>query len=253
MLYIESARPPWIRFVEQDAHSLDLGEEFDYIICSDLVNDLWDVQQVLEAVRRHSMASTRVILNAHSRMWELPRRMAEQVGVAKRQPTQNWLTAEDISNLLSLADFEVIRTWQEILWPLRTPIMDSVFNRGLVKIAPFRWFALTNMIVARPRPCPHAHPEPVVTVVVPARNEAGNIAHILDRVPEMGGGTELIFVEGNSKDDTYEVIGREIARRPGCQARLYRQTGKAKGDAVRLGIANATGEVLRILDRVLPV
>jgi SAM-dependent methyltransferase len=253
MLEIARTRHPGLRFIEQDAHTVDLGETFDYIVCSDLVNDLWDAQQAFEAVRRHSSPSTRVILNAHSRVWEPLRRLAEQVGFAKRQPAQNWLTAEDISNLLSLADFEVIRTWQEILWPLRTPVVDAVSNRALVKIAPFRWLALTNMIVARPRPCVSADPEPVVTVVVPARNEAGNIAHILDRVPEMGAGTELIFVEGNSKDDTYDVIRSEIDRRPGCQARLYRQTGKGKGDAVRLGFANATGDVLMILDADLTV
>jgi SAM-dependent methyltransferase len=253
MLDIARARHPGIRFVEQDTHALDLGEDFDYIICSDLVNDLWDVQEVFEAVRRHSTPSTRVILNAHSRVWEPPRRLAEFLGLAKPQPTQNWLTSEDISNLLSLADFQVIRTWQEVLWPLRTPAVDAFCNRVLVKLAPFRWFGLTNVIVARPCPAVPASPEPVVTVVVPARNEAGNIAHILDRVPEMGGGTELIFVEGNSKDDTYDVIGREIERRPGCHARLYRQTGKGKGDAVRLGFANATGEVLMILDADLTV
>jgi glycosyltransferase involved in cell wall biosynthesis len=89
--------------------------------------------------------------------------------------------------------------------------------------------------------------------VVPARNEAGNISNILDRVPELGGGTELIFVEGNSTDDTYAAIEREIARRPGCTAKLFRQSGKGKGDAVRLGFANSTGEVLMILDADMTV
>jgi SAM-dependent methyltransferase len=253
MLGLARQRHPGLNFIEQDAHSLDLGEQFDFIICSDLVNDLWDVQQVFEAARRHSLPSTRLIVNAYSRLWEGPRHAAESAGIAKRQLVQNWLTAEDITNLLYLADFELIRHSQEILWPFRTPLIDTICNRVLVKVAPFRWFALTNILVARPQPMPHPGPEPIVTVVVPARNEAGNISHILDRVPEMGGGTELIFVEGNSKDDTYEVIEREIASRPGCGATLYRQAGKGKGDAVRLGYSKASGEVLMILDADLTV
>jgi glycosyltransferase involved in cell wall biosynthesis len=139
-----------------------------------------------------------------------------------------------------------------VLWPFWTPPWDKLCNRYLVKIIPFRWLAMTNFVVARPMPEPRPKPA-VVSVVVPARNESGNISQILDRVPEMGAGTELIFVEGNSQDDTYEVIRKEIARRPGCQAKLFRQTGKGKGDAVRLGFANATGDVLMILDADLTV
>jgi glycosyltransferase involved in cell wall biosynthesis len=118
---------------------------------------------------------------------------------------------------------------------------------------PFRWLGITNFIMARPAPkLPHGT-EPVVSVIVPARNEAGNIQNIFDRVPEMGGGTELIFVEGNSKDDTYAAIEREIARQPERGAKLFKQPGKGKGDAVRLGFAHATGELLMILDADLTV
>lgn len=253
MLQIAQQRHPALIFVQQDVHELDLQEQFDYIICSDLVNELWDVQRVFEAARKHCHRSTRIILNAYSHLWEGPRHVAEWVGLAKRQLPKNWLTVEDISNLLYLSDFEVIRQSQEILWPFRIPLIDVMCNRYLVRIPPFQWFAMTNFIVARPQPKHTTGVKPVVTIVVPARNEAGNIRHILDRVPEMGGGTELIFVEGNSKDDTYEVIQREIARRPNCSAKLLKQTGSGKGDAVRHGFAIAKGDVLGILDADLTV
>jgi glycosyltransferase involved in cell wall biosynthesis len=158
----------------------------------------------------------------------------------------------DIANLLYLADFQMIRTSQEILWPFRTPVLASLANKYLVKVAPFRWFALANVFVARPKPTPVPR-EPIVSVVVAARNEEGNIPAIFDRVPHMGAGTELIFVEGNSKDDTYGAIEREIARRPRVNARLFKQPGKGKGDAVRVGFREASGELLMILDADLTV
>jgi SAM-dependent methyltransferase len=246
-------RYPHLRFVAADAHSFESEETFDFIICSDLVNELWDVQQVFELVARHSNPSTRVILNSYSRLWEIPRRIAERVGLAKQQLPQNWLTVEDIANLLGLADVEVIRTWQEILWPLRTPLIDTLCNRYLVKLWPFRWFGLTNFLVARPRAQTLPAPEPIVTVVVPARNEAGNIAAIFDRVPDMGAGTELILVEGNSTDDTYDRIQSEMELRRRPLTKLFRQPGKGKGDAVRVGFANAAGSLLMILDADLTV
>ncbi len=243
---------PELRFVEADAHYMDLKETFDYIVCLDLVNDLWDVQQVFENVARHCHPGTRVILNAYSRLWELPRRLAEIVGLAPSQLTQNWLAPEDVGNLLYLADLDLIRKSQEILWPFWTPPLHQLANKYMVKVAPFRWFALANVFVARPRP-EAVRPEPIVSVVVAARNEAGNIAQIFDRVPNMGAGTELIFVEGNSSDDTWGAIEREIARRPGVNARLFKQPGKGKGDAVRVGFQEATGEVLMILDADMTV
>ncbi|HLH40965.1 MAG TPA: bifunctional class I SAM-dependent methyltransferase/glycosyltransferase family 2 protein [Bryobacteraceae bacterium] len=252
---IERAREkyPHLTFFVQDAHQLDAGGPFDYLILSDLVNDLWDVQRVLEVLRRHAHPGTRIGINFYSRLWEIPRRIAEKLGLARKQLPQNWLTAEDVANLLRLADFEPIRSSCEVLCPVRMPLLDTLCNRYLVRIWPFRWFGITNLMIARPAPAPPADPEPVVSVIVPARNEEGNIAQIFDRVPQMGAGTELIFVEGNSSDDTYGAIEREIARRRDPRVKLFRQRGKGKGDAVRLGFAEASGDVLMILDADLSV
>ncbi len=245
---------PHLTLVTGDAHSFDLGgRRFDFVVISDLINDLWDVQQMLETLRGCIHPGTRIVLNFYSRLWEGPRRVAEALGIARPQLGQNWLTVPDVQNLLYLAGYETIQTRPEILWPMRTPGLDALANRYLVKMWPGSTFALTHFLVARPVPQPPSTPEPRVTVVVPARNEAGNIAAILDRVPEMGGGTELIFVEGNSTDDTYAAIERELAKCPERGVKLFRQTGKGKGDAVRLGFAHATGEVLMILDADMTV
>jgi glycosyltransferase involved in cell wall biosynthesis len=92
-----------------------------------------------------------------------------------------------------------------------------------------------------------------VSVIVPARNEGGNIEQVMRRVPEMGGGTEIVFVEGHSTDNTYQAIGKAIGSYPERRAKLLQQTGEGKGDAVRLGFQEAEGEVLMILDADLSV
>jgi SAM-dependent methyltransferase len=246
------AKHPELEFQTFDAHLMDSPERFDVIICSDLLNDLWDVQQVLERARKMSHGSTRIIINNYSRLWEIPRRIADKLGLAKPQLPQNWLTVEDIANLLHLADFEVIRTSAEIMCHLRIPLVSRFCNRYLVKLSPFRALGITNFVIARPRPQP-VEPEPVVSVIVAARNEAGNMPALFDRVPKMGAGTELILVEGHSSDGTYEAIEREMEKRRRPMTKLFRQTGKGKGDAVRLGFANASGSLLMILDADLTV
>lgn len=248
-------RHPGVRFVRGDAHDLtEIKDKFDVIILSDLVNDLWDVQAVLEQLHRLSTPETRIILNCWSRLWQLPLTLAAKLGLSRPPASQNWLTAQDLTNLLNLANFEVMRSWQEVLCPLAVPGLGSLSNRVLVKTWPFRLFALTNFLVARPaRRTDPLERELTVSVVVPARNEAGNIADILRSIPEMGAGTEIIFVEGNSKDDTFATIKREIQNHPDRACRLFKQTGVGKGDAVRLGFEKARGEILMILDADLTV
>lgn len=243
---------PDLHFVEGDALTIDLGTEFDYIICSDLVNDVWDVETLFKNLGRHCSSATRLVLNTYSRVWELPRRLAEEVGLVKKPLTQNWLMSSDAENLLALTNFEVIRRGGEVLCPFPIPLLAGLCNKFIVKFWPFQQLALASVVVARPAPKGERQ-EAKVSVVVAARNEAGNIPAIFDRIPQMGWGTELIFVEGNSSDNTFEAIETEIRRRPEIDARLYKQPGKGKGDAVRTGFQQATGEVLMILDADMTV
>jgi len=252
MIRAARRRHPHIRFVHTDAHALDLTEKFDVIVLSDLVNDLWDVQTVLQQVSQLSTPRTRIIINSYSRLWEPVLNVAKWLGLAKPTLYQNWLTVEDIASLLNLADCEVIKQSQEILSPLPILLLDDVCNRFLVKLWPFKYLALTNFIVARPRPSLSTKRHSV-SVIIPARNEAGNIAEIFVRVPRMGQWTELVFVEGHSRDSTYMSIEAAIAQNPERCCQLLRQTGTGKGDAVRLGFARAKGEMLMILDADLTV
>ncbi len=249
-----SRRHPALRFVQADAHALPLAGDFDAIILSDLVNDLWDVQAVFEEVARLSGPQTRVLLNVYSRLWEVPLDVSRWLGLSKPTLHENWLTVNDVDNILSLAGLETIRSWPEILLPLPIPLLAGLCNRLFVRFWPFNELGLTNFVAAR-RSAHPSRPEekPRVSVVVPARNEAGNIPQILARLPEMGAGTELVFVEGHSIDDTYAAIERAICQNPQRCCRLLQQTGVGKGDAVRLGFAEATGEVLMILDADLTV
>ncbi len=254
MIQRAQQRHPHLKFICTDIHTLTLDETFDVIILSDILNDLWDIQTVLKQLAALTTSHTRIIINSYSRLWELPLFVAEKLGLATPKLLQNWLTVEDITDIIYLTDFEVINYQQELLWPLSVPLLTPLANRYLVKIWPFNALALTNVLVARTKPqCVSLPQEPLVSVIVPARNEAGNIAQILERVPDMGCGTELVFVEGHSTDNTYQAIQQIITNHPQRQCQLLQQTGTGKGDAVRLGFAQAKGDILMILDADLTV
>ncbi|MCX6057551.1 MAG: methyltransferase domain-containing protein [Chloroflexi bacterium] len=242
-------RHPELEYHQMDAHDLSsLEGEFDVIIFSDTVNDLWDVQRALEQVKRLCTPRTRLILNFYNHFWQLPLTTAQNLNLAAPMLHQNWLTREDVNNMLHLAGFESIRSTQEILWPLP---LGGFANRYLVKLWPFNNFALSNFVIARPSPEPKNTAS--VSVVIAARNEAGNIKSIFERVPKMGSGTEIIFVEGHSRDNTYETIADEIPLHPLTPNLLFRQPGIGKADAIRLGFEKSTGDILMILDADLTV
>ncbi len=258
-----------LTFVHGDAdHLASLGEvtqdgPFDYVILSDLINDLRDVQGVLEAVREVCAPHTRVVVNTYSRLWEPVLSSASALNLARPMTGSNWLTVHDTRNLLTLAGFETLRSWQEVLLPTTVPGINGLFNRFLAKLTPINHLCLANLLIARPAATPIENrragdrgDEPVVSVIVAARNEAGNIQKILDRTPQnLGGGTELIFVEGNSSDDTWDVIQQKAQENPhwGAGLKVMQQDGKGKGDAVRKGFNAATGGVLMILDADMTV
>jgi SAM-dependent methyltransferase len=254
MLLSARHKHPGLHFILADGHALPATGPFDIILLSDLLNDVWDVQQVLREVGRLSGPRTRIWITSYNRLWEPALSLVGRLGLAQPNLYQNWLTVEDIRNLLALADLETVRHWTEILWPLATPVVAPILNRFLVTLWPFRHLALTNVLVARLAAGVRPRDEAVsVSIVVPARNEAGTIPDLFRRLPRMAADQEVIFVEGHSRDNTYHVLEEAIAAQDQWPCRLMRQPGEGKGDAVREGFAAARGDILMILDADLTV
>ncbi len=256
MIRHATIKNPELIFIHGDVHEIAFKKKFDVIILSDLVNDLWDVQSVLERLHTMCHFRTRIILNYYNNLWRIPLSVVKWLGLGAENLEQNWLAPNDVFNLLKLSGFDVIKCSSSILFPLSIPFLTNFANRYLVNFIPFKWLALTNSIVARPIPKEEkvaSERNVSVSVIVPARNEAGNIQNILNRIHQLGIDTELIFVEGHSSDNTYETIKRNLEKFPERKYKLFRQTGKGKGDAVRLGFYKAEGDILMILDADMTV
>jgi SAM-dependent methyltransferase len=246
MVALARQRHPELEFQVVDAAEFSAAESFDYILLSDLVNDLPDVQAVFERLHAVAHPRTRLVLNFFNNLWRPVLHTGVRLGLKSPTLLQNWLSADDTKNLLHLAGWEVIKTDARILWPVRTPPLDWLLNRWLAPLLPD--FCLTVTLIARPKPQPAARPQYSCSVVIPARNEAGNIEDAVRRTPEMGLGTEIIFIEGHSKDDTWAEIQRVAGKYPARNIKVLKQQSRGKGGAVREAFAAATGDVLFILD-----
>jgi SAM-dependent methyltransferase len=233
------------------------GRRYDAVVCDRLCHSVLDVQGLLLGLKSRLAADGRIYLTAFNYLWEVPTRMAELGGLKRAAPTANWLSDTDFRNLFDITGLEVVRYEDRMLLPLDVPMASDAINKYLVRVPGMQHLSLYRVYVLRVREgwtAPAPAKRASVTVVVPARNEAGNIQAAVERTPVMGKGTELIFVEGNSKDNTWETIQGAVRSYDGpLKIRAFQQTGKGKGDAVRLGFAHATGDLLMILDADLTV
>jgi SAM-dependent methyltransferase len=233
---------------EDPADLAGISGPFDVILLSDTVGFLDDCVETLRHLLAFATPRTRIVVSYHSRLWEPILRLGESIGLKMPSAQHTWLSTKDTQNLLDLAGWEPLRReWRQLL-PRRAFGLDRLINHYIAPLPGIRRFCLRNYIVARPAPVPPQPFSPSCTVLIPCRNERGNIEHAIRRLPKFAEQLEVIFVEGHSRDGTYEECLRVAAAYPDMDIKVVRQSGVGKGDAVRTGFDMAQGDVLMILD-----
>jgi SAM-dependent methyltransferase len=234
--------------VEDPATLSAVEGPFEYIVIADTIAMFEDIDGTLRRVHHLCTPSTRIIISYYSHLWEPILKLAELLHLRSRQPEINYIATADFLNLMDLADLEVISHEQRQLIPLRWFGIGSFVNRFIAPLPGIRQLCLRTYLVGRPvRQFPDRKFS--VSIVIPCRNEKGNIENAILRMPKFGSSQEILFVEGNSSDGTFQECERvRDAYRDSWDIKVLKQDGKGKGDAVRKGFAAATGDVLMILD-----
>jgi SAM-dependent methyltransferase len=221
-------------------------QEFDYIILSDLLHILWDVQKALKHLKCFCHRSTKIIISNYNFLWEPTLKLGEMIGLKQKSFNSNWLSNNDIENLLNIEGYQVLSRTNKILLPKYVPFFNFIFNKILVNLPIINHLGLVTIMTASR--VYWERKEYSVSIIIPARNEKGNIEGALSRTPVFGLSQEFIFVEGHSTDGTYDEITRICRKYTEKNTKIVRQRGNGKGDAVREGFEIATGDILMILD-----
>jgi ubiquinone/menaquinone biosynthesis C-methylase UbiE len=255
MIGIAKGKYPDINFITMEAENLNFKEKFDYVILSNLIGYLEDIQTVFAELKKVCHPHSKVIVIYYNFLWQPVLNVAVKLDLRMKQPQQNWLSKQDIKNLLYLAGFDAFKEGERLLLPINIPLVSQIFNRYLAKLPLLRKLCITNYVIAKPAQLEEDHEETYsVSVIIPARNESGNVESAILRTPHMGTHTEIIFVEGNSKDDTWQRIQEMYLKYKDIRdIKITQQDGNGKGNAVRKGFEMANGDILMILDADLTV
>lgn len=247
---------PDIEFHNMLAEEINIDKKYDVVLLTGVLGYFDNVLDVLQSVKKICHPRTRIIISYYNQFWEPILSLGELFGLIKKSPRKNWLSNHDIANLLYLTDFEAFRTTRNLLLPINIPIISYIVNRYIARLPLFNSMCVNKFINARPifHQNEEEKKEYSTTVVIPARNESGNIEDAIIRLPKFGKHVEIIYVEGNSTDDTWETIQRiQEKYKDTHDIKITQQEGKGKGDAVRKGYSIATGDILMILDADLTV
>lgn len=240
-----------------DAEHIQLNEQVDVIIVSNLVGYLDDVQLVFEQLHKVAHAHTKVIVSYYNFLWEPLLKFAEWLEIKAPTPPQNWLSIPEINNLLSLAGFESYRNARTMLFPLYIPGISWFLNCIVGRLPLIDRLCINHYSFAKKRSVLEQQDGKErfsVSVIVPARNESGNLENLILRLPYMGKKMEIIFVESNSDDDTWKRMNElQLRYQATHDIRCFQLEEAGKNAAVKKGFSEAKNDVLMILDADLTV
>jgi len=246
------------KVIQNNTTIFPMSDEYDYVVVSDVLGYVQDVVGFLENARKVLSDDGRLVITQYSTLWEPILRIASRFGMrTKITSEQNWLSVLDLKNMSYLAGFETIKSGTKMIMPVYIPFISTFLNTYIANLWPFSHLGFFHYLVVRKtetrRTIIHAQ-GPSLSIIIPARNEAGTMEAIARDLPNLGSFTELIFIEGNSTDNTYAEIER-VAKKYGTQRKIIhgKQNGKGKGDAVRKGFDMATGDIITIYDADMTV
>jgi SAM-dependent methyltransferase len=252
MVQLAKAEHPDLHFVQGDPETLDLGETFDYILFNHIF-DTADILAALERIRAHCTENTAVVIINYNQLWQPILSLASKLGLRAKFVEPNWISENDVRNFLKLAGFRPVRKHRLLLFPKWIPGLSTVLNDFFARLPALRRLCMMQIMVARPIARPKRHEEVTVSVVVPCRNERGNIEPAVERIPAMGRATEIIFCDDKSTDGTSEEVLRMQALHRDKEIRLVDGPGIGKAENVWTGFRAARGDILMILDADLTV
>lgn len=244
MIEIAKTNNPEINFICQDIEEFETNEEFDYIILSGTLTNVENIQVLMQKIYKIATPDTRIIIDYYNELWRPIISFGKKVGLKSPEIINNWLSIDDIANFLYISKFQVIRHKFFLLFPVYIPVISFLINKIIGNLPIIRRFSLSQILVSR-KFCPPDNKENLsISVVYTVRDEEGNIEELIKRTPQVGRHTELIFVEGHSKDKTVEKIQECIIKYPQKDIKLYKQKDIGQKDAYRLGFDKANGDFI---------
>jgi len=237
-----------LHFIAGNISEIKITEPFDYIILSSIIMETYDIQDFLQSLHRLCGPHTRLIVDTYSYLWEPVLWLTQKFGLRRPTEFKNWIAQRDLKNFLHLAGFEIVTQGSQTILPVYIPFFSALCNTFLAQLPIISSFNLTQWLIARPQSHAYNPQSVMVSVIIPCKNERGNIESAIQRCPELGAHTQFIFVDGNSSDGTFAEMQRIQEKYADKDISCFVQKGAGKAAAVHQACAQAQGDIIMIQD-----
>lgn len=248
MVQIAKEKYPHLQFQVQDLENISTKHTFDYILLVNAIGDIIDVQRLLSSLRQSVDPNTRIVIINYNALWQPLISLANFLKLKIKQPTQNWLSSYDIENLLYLTGYEVVKSFNIVFCPIYIPVLSNFLNNIIARLPFIDKMCLHHVFIVRKPVNRKDYGDYSVSVVVPCKNEKDNIEKIVQRMPKMGKGVEIIFCDDKSDDGTPEEVLRVKKKYSEKNIKLIFGSGICKSKNVWAGFQEAKGDIFMILD-----
>ncbi len=250
-----------IKFIHADIEDKNIvnniNKIFDYIIISDTIGYFQDIEKTLDSLHILCSSDTRLIVAYYSPFWEPILNLAVKLKLKMPELPKMLLNGSEVSSLLESSTFETVKKQNKIIFPFKVLGLGRIVNRYMSCLPIFSYFCIRNYVIARSLKVIKQDLPKSASVIIPCRNEKGNIRSAIERLPLFTNDIEIIFIEGHSQDGTWSEIKNVMKdkkfKNKGFTIKAFQQKGKGKADAVFSAFNKASKDVLIILDGDLTV
>jgi len=206
MIEIAKERFNNLQFQCMDADEIEhTNEQWDYIVAVNLFLEVPDIFRTLTRIKQHLSIHSRLVILNHSAPWEFFFRLYTYLQYREHRIRQNWLNWRDYENLFLNSGLTVVKKTKAMLFPFNIPLLSSFINRCSEMIPIIRSLGMLEIYVLAPQPRGNLETEYSCSVIIPCKNEEKNVHEITPRIVPMGKFTEIVFVDDQSDDNTYQA------------------------------------------------
>ncbi|MFA5088866.1 MAG: glycosyltransferase family 2 protein [Candidatus Omnitrophota bacterium] len=255
----ESSKQIWlttpdeiIRFDQRIKSDDENLSHIEYICLCDTIADIYDIVDFLTRLRKKLPAHAKLLYHNYNWFWALFFRLSGFLGVSRKRALGDFYSNRDLDCFLEMSGWENVKKIRRYILPVKIPLLHILFDNFLIRLPLLNKLSLNTFFVARKAGLISGQ-EYSASVLIPCKNEEGNIEAIVRRMPTFSRKLEFVFINDQSTDTTSSRIKEMRELFPEKNIVLVDGPGQGKGAAVREGIKQATGDICMIFDADMTV
>lgn len=225
--------------------------KYDCIVLSDMfeVND--DILGLLKLLKKNLNNDGTILLTSITPIWDGVLSILEMLNLKNKSKKRSYIHLNKLSAVLDTINFQITGKRTRQYFPFKLFYFGNIINNFLEIILYFFNFGIRSYFTIKEIEDTAEKDVLSKTIIVPAKNEEGNLNELINRIPYLGNNVEVIISCGISNDNTLGMA--KSLKSDNFIIKVIEQTSKGKANAVWEACEQSSNDLIAILDADLSV